>query len=363
MRQTGAMNPPIPDDATIQPASDPALLWHDDRPTPLIELPALARKANVGRVFAKLEGERPLGNFKVLGGMTAGLRALARAAGTTSPRGPGLRRDHRTSLPRLICASDGNHGLAVAAAAERAGARASIYLPHGVSPARAARIEARGGEIVWISGTYDDAVQAAAIAAAQGAGLLIPDTTSDPHDAVVKDVIAGYGLLTCELVAQLRDVMKEQPSHLFVQAGVGGLAAAMAIGLHDAMREPRRLLVVEPEAAGCVARALALGHPARIEGDLHTCADMLSCGLASAPALEVLLRHDARAILVGEDALQAAVGTLHSAGGPPSTPSGAAGLAGLLQVAAHPALRAGHRLDADSTVLLVISEGALDPRA
>jgi diaminopropionate ammonia-lyase len=76
----------------------------------------------------------------------------------------------------------------------------------------------------------------------------------------------------------------------------------------------------------------------------------------------VLLKHDARAILVGEAALQAAVGVLRSAGGPPSTPSGAAGLAGLLHVAAHPALRVGHRLNPDSTVLLVISEGALDPR-
>jgi diaminopropionate ammonia-lyase len=295
--------------------------------------------------------------------MVAGMRALARATGAAAPQDLGMQREHRASLPRLICASDGNHGLAVAAAAERAGARASIYLPHGVSHARAARIEARGGEIVWISGTYDDAVQAAAVAAAQGAGLLIPDTTSDPRDAVVADVIDGYGLLTRELVVQLRDVMKDRPSHLFVQAGVGGLAAAMAAGLHDAMREPCRLLVVEPETAGCVARALALGRPVRIEGDLHTCADMLSCGLASAPALEVLLRHDARAILVDEEALQAAVGLLRGAGGPPSTPSGAAGLAGLLHVAADPALRAGHRLDTGSTVLLVISEGALDPQA
>src|SRR5262249_56540991 len=119
---------------------DITTLWDDYRPTRLIELAALARRMQVGRVFVKAEGERPLGNFKVLGGMLAGLRALARA-------GAG-------SVPRLICASDGNHGLSVAAAARRGVAKAVIYLPAHVSRSRAARIEALGGEIIWISGTY-----------------------------------------------------------------------------------------------------------------------------------------------------------------------------------------------------------------
>lgn len=332
-------------------------IWEDYRPTRLIELPGLAQLTNVGRVFVKTEGERPLGNFKVLGGMVAGLRALARATGVATLQELSSNRIRRESLPRLICASDGNHGLSVAAAAQRAGAKASIYLPAGVSKVRAERIEALGGEIVWISGTYDDAVHDAAAAAARGEGLLIPDTTDDPNNVVVADVMAGYALLTRELAAQFRDEVKDRPGHLFVQAGVGGLAAAMADGLRDLMREPGRLLIVEPEAAACVARALAVGHPVLIPGDLHTSAEMLSCGLASAPALEVLKQHDARSVLVREDQLQTAVDTLRKAGGPDTTPSGAAGLAGLLHVAAHPKLRDEHQLASDSNVLLVVTEG------
>lgn len=334
-------------------------LFPDYRPSTLIELPRLAQLAGVGRVFVKAENERPLGNFKVLGGMHAGLSALARATGVATLQELSKNTPQAKALPRLICASAGNHGLAVAAAARHAGTHVSIYLPVGVSQTRAARIQAQGADIVWVEGTYDDAVLSAAAAATRGEGLLVPDTSDDPDDMVVRDVMAGYGLLTRELVAQLRDQVQDQPSHLFVQAGVGGLAAAMAQGLCHAMRERRTLLVVEPAAAACVARALeqAHPHPVRIEGALHTVAEMLSCGLASAPALPILLEHHAQSVLVDETRLQAAVGILSAAGGPQTTPSGATGLAGLLHVAADPLLRAKHHLDTSSSVLLIVTEG------
>lgn len=332
-------------------------LWPDYRPTPLIELPGLARLAEVGRIFVKVESERPLGNFKALGGMVAGLRALARAANAATLQDLCVARGDRMPLPRLICASDGNHGLAVAAAAQRAGAKASVYLPIGVSRARAERIEAIGGDIVWISGTYDDAVHEAASAAARGDGLLIADTTADPDDIVVKDVMAGYAVIAAELAVQLRDEMNDRPSHAFVQAGVGGLAAAMAEGLAEVMQAPARLLVVEPASAACVAVALMAGRPLRISGDLHTAAEMLSCGRVSAAALEILQRHRAESVVVGDNALRAAVSALQDAGGPDTTASGAAGLAGLLQVATRSELRTAHRLDRDSRVLLIVTEG------
>jgi diaminopropionate ammonia-lyase len=337
--------------------TDPTSLWEDYRPTRLVELPDLARLTRVGHVFVKAECERPLGNFKALGGMVAGLRALARAVGAKTVQE--LISHDPKALPRLICASDGNHGLAVAAAAKRAGARASIHLPASVAQVRADRIEALGGEVVRIHGTYDDAVRDAAAAAARGEGLLVPDTSTDPNDNVVKDVMDGYAVLTRELALQFHDEARARPSHLFVQAGVGGLAAAMAEGLRDLMRAPGRLLVVEPESAACMAHALATGRPVRIPGDLRTSATMLSCGLASAPALDVLQRHDARSVLVDEDRLQAAVNMLRAIGGPNTTPSGAAGLAGLLHVAANHPLRTEHRLDTGSTVLLVVTEGSL----
>jgi diaminopropionate ammonia-lyase len=327
------------------------------RPTSLLELPALAQRANVARVFVKAESERPLGNFKVLGGMFAGLRALARAAGGVSIREL-CSGSHRT-LPALICASDGNHGLAVAAAAKRAGTKAFIYLPTQVSPIRAQRIDVMGGEIVRIRGTYDDAVDEAARASARGDGLLISDTSSDADDAIVREVMAGYTLITRELSSQFRDALQTRPSHVFVQAGVGGLAAGIAQGLADFLRAPGKILTVEPESAACVARALEVGRPTRISADLHTAAEMLSCGIASAPAIEILLRHGAQAVVVPEEDLHRAVSEMRDASGPGTTPSGAAGLAGLLHVAEKSEMRALHQLGEDSTVLLIATEGPL----
>lgn len=339
--------------------ADPSALWSDYRPTPLLDFPALARLAGVARVFVKWEGARPLGNFKSLGGMFAGLRALARATGATSMDELQSLCSSAAKTPRLITASDGNHGLAVAAAARRAGAKASIYLPAGVNRARADRIEAVGGEIVWISGTYDEAVASAAAAAARGDGLLVPDTSPDPDDIAVRDVMAGYALMAREIVAQLREDVRDRPSHLFVQAGVGTLAAAMAEGLRDAMRDPGRIVVVEPEAAACVARALSAGRPELLAGELHTAAEMLACGLACASAVDILQRHDARAVAVDDQRLRSATSALRDFGGLDSTPSGAAGLAGLLHVAADAERAAAHRLDADSRVLLIVSEAAV----
>ena len=358
---------------------DPAALWDNYRPTTLLELSELARQLNVGRVFAKLENERPLGNFKAVGGMTAGLKALgghpAAAAPASQPREAHAsqpREVHASQpaaapashpvaapappgpMPTLICASEGNHGLSVAAAAARAGTKATIYLPSNANPIRADRIKAIGGEIHWIDGTYDDAVEAAAAAAARGEGLLIPDTSPDPNDPVVKDVMTGYGLISQELRSQL----PVRPTHLFVQAGVGGLASAVVDGLHDFMSAPHRILIVEPASAACVSQALAAGHPVLIPGSLHTSAEMLACGLASAPAIEILKQHNVHSLLVNEDHLQAAPVTLQTAGGPPTTPSGAAGLAGLLYACTDPAHRANHHLTPTSTVLLIITEAA-----
>lgn len=225
---------------------------------------------------------------------------------------------------------------------------------------RAERIEGTGGEIVWVSGTYDDAVNDAAAAAALGDGLLIPDTSDDPDDPAVADVMSGYGLIANELMTQLGTVSGDFPTHLFIQAGVGGLAAAMADGLRHVMKEPRKVIVVEPAAATCVAPALIAGRPVAISGDLHTAAEMLSCGLASAAAVRILRQHDAVSEVVSEDELHEGVRILRQTGGPATTPSGATGLAGLLHAARNPVLRGKHELDASSAVLLVISEGAAE---
>lgn len=317
-------------------------------PTPLLSLPLLAEQLQVSVVLVKAENCRPLGNFKSLGGSRAARLALARL--DVQPEEGGIDRV-------LICASDGNHGLSVAAAAQEAGVGARIYLPQHVPAERAARIADMGATIVWVQGTYDNAVLLAQSAAGRGEGILIADTTDDPGDIVVADVMAGYGVISDEIITQIDREKCPAPTHLFAQAGVGGFAAAMAEGLRPAMANPRKIIVVEPEKAACVAAGLADRKPVQIDGLLDTCADMLSCGTACAPALNILLRHQAVAVQVSEAALLDACNVMQRAGGPPTTPSGAAGLAGMIAACNSPGKRALLGLDDRSVVLLFVTEG------
>src|SRR5262249_21087087 len=140
-------------DARDEPPAALLAVWPCHAPAPLIALPRLATRCGVAKVVLKDEGLRPLGSFKALGGVYAGLRALARATGLPDIATLVAARRPRESLPALICASDGNHGLAVAAAAEFAGAAARVYLHGGVPPARAMRIAAHGAQSVRVGGT------------------------------------------------------------------------------------------------------------------------------------------------------------------------------------------------------------------
>jgi diaminopropionate ammonia-lyase len=324
-------------------------------PTPLISLPSLAAALGVGGVLTKDEGRRPLGSFKALGGVYAGLRSLVRASGLPVKKLLEPTDEART-LPRLVCASDGNHGLAVAAAARLAGAKASVFLPDIVPPARIARISDKGAEVIRVRGTYDEAVRAAVLAARQGDGLLVADTSDDADDPVVADVMAAYGVIAEEIRSGLAEGGHPPPTHVFVQAGVGGLAAAMAMGLEGALATPARIVVVEPEGAACVAAALAARAVVTVPGELQTSAEMLSCGEASAPALAVLMRYDVATIGVSEADLLAAPRFLKSAGGPATTPSGAAGLAGLIAARRDRLLARRFALDRQSRPLLIVTE-------
>jgi diaminopropionate ammonia-lyase len=325
-------------------------------PTPLVDLPRLAARLTIAQVLAKDEGRRILGSFKSLGGTYAGLRALARHA--RCEIGDLLDPERRPgAMPDLLCASDGNHGLAVAAAARFAGAGARIFLPRSVPVPRARRIEQQGAAVVRVDGTYDDAVDAAADEARRGRGILVADTTSDPSDEVVGDVMAGYGVIASEIRRKTEATGEARPTHLFVQAGVGGLAAAMADGLRGWMAPPATIVVVEPATTACVEAGLRSGRPVRLAGSLETSAEMLSCGEASAAALATLLRCGAKVVTVDEDALTDAPSILQQLGGPATTPSGAAGLAGLIHAASR--ARADLELEPSSRALVIITEAAL----
>ena len=326
--------------------------------TPLLDLPRLATRLGVAKLLAKDESRRMLGNFKSLGGTYAALRALARSVGLAEVEllAPACA---PKVLPTLVCASDGNHGLAVAAAARLAGTASHVFLHCGVPEGRAHRIAAHGAAITWVQGCYDDAVETAAAAALAGAGILVADTAADHTDPVIEDVMTGYSVIASEIRRQAERAGHHRPTHIFVQAGVGGLAAAMT-ALKPWMAGSADFIVVEPERAACVSAGIAAGRPVRVPLERATSAEMLACGQASTPALQLLRRHAARTMTVQEATLIESPSLLRAYGGPATTPSGAAGLAGLVN-----ALRSGRtasdfNLTAASRVLILITEADIE---
>ncbi len=322
----------------------------DYRVTPLHTLAGLARALDVEAVLVKDEAARfGHGGVKALGAPYALARLLA-----DEPR--------PAAACVAVAATDGNHGLALAWAASEAGCRARIFVGASVDEKRIARIRAVGGEIEMVAGTYDDAVLAAEAAARDAGVLLVTDTDYRGDLPVTRAIMAGYSMVASELAGQtdLRAV-----THVFLQCGVGGVAAAVVAGLRRTMGAALpKVVAVEPVRAACVLESLAAGRPVRVAGDLHTRMLGLSCGEPSLPAWQLLRDTAFAAMTVGEadarriqDALQAGVG-----GDRPLDcgDTGVAGIAGLCVAAEDGEARRHLGLDRESRVLLLNTEGAHD---
>ena len=336
------------------------------RPTPLHRLASLARTLGVGALWLKDESGRfGLGSFKALGGAYAVVHLLRERLGddvSIADVAAG-RAASRVRDMTACCATDGNHGLAVAWGAQRAGARCTVFLPRPVSEGRERAIRARGADIVRVAGSYDEAVEACAEEAERKGWLLVSDTSHAGGEEAPSRVMHGYAMLVDEIGGALAGAA---PTHLFVQAGVGGLAAAL-IGAfrQDFGSDSPKGVVVEPTSADCLYRSAAAGRPAPASGDLDTVMACLAAAEVSPLAWQVLER-GAFAFMALDDS--GAVDAMRRAaapadGDPPLVlgESGAASLAGLIAAAGDAAAREALGLDETSRALVIGSEGATDP--
>ena len=336
------------------------------RPTPLHRLDGLAGALGIETLWLKDESGRfGLGSFKALGGAYAVVHLLRERLGddvsiTDVAAG---RAAARASDMTVCCATDGNHGLAVAWGARRAGACCTVFLPGPVSEGRERAIAAQGADIVRIAGSYDEAVESCADEARARGWLLVSDTSHAGGDEAPSRVMHGY----CMLVDEIRAALAEAPpTHLFVQAGVGGLAAAV-IGAfrQDLGADSPRGVVVEPTDADCLYQSAVAGTPSPASGNLDTVMACLAAAEVSPLAWQVLAR-GAFAFMALDDA--GAVDVMRraaapTAGDPPLVlgESGAASLAGLIAAAGDASARDALGLSEASRVLVIGSEGATDP--
>jgi diaminopropionate ammonia-lyase len=338
-------------------------------PTPLVSLPGLATRLGVASLAVKDEGQRlGLRSFKALGGAYAVMslvleQAQARLGRALTPADLAAPEIRAVAAGMTVtAATDGNHGRSVAAGARIAGCGCVIFIHGGVSAARAEAIARFGAEVRRTEGSYDDSVREAAEVAAREGWTVVSDTSWEGYEDIPLTVMQGYTVMAGEAL----DRLAEPPTHLFLQAGVGGMAAAVAahaaavLGVHAPV-----VAVVEPARAACLFASAQAGRAVEIPHGEPTVMGMLECCAPSPIAWEVLAPLAAGFVTLEEEEAPAAMKRLaFPERGDPAIvagESGCTGLAGLMQCLADPAARAALKLGPDARILLFNSEGATDP--
>lgn len=343
--------------------------WPTYAPSPLHSLNKLAEKLGVASVHYKDEGVRfGLGSFKALGGSYAVMRLAAvwlrdRGHGSVS-LGDIRSGKHAEALKDLTVtsATDGNHGRSVAWGAQMAGCGCVIFIHAEVSEGRKSAMEAFGAEVRRIAGDYDESLKVCDNAAETNGWFVVSDTSYPGYMDIPRDVMAGYTVMASEIMEQA----SEPPTHVFLQAGVGGFAASMVARFWQRLGADKpKSVIVEPELAACALESARLDRPATVSIREETMMAGLSCGEMSLVAWPILSGGVSDYLTIGEEGVAPAMRLLASgdAGGGKivAGESGVAGLVGLIGAASDPALRARLGLGPESRVLVFGCEGATDP--
>ena len=281
-------------------------------------------------VLAKDETDRMgLGAFKALGAPYAVARILddkwraqSGSSDLNTPQAQAF-----IASQTFVCASAGNHGIGVASGARDAGAKARIHLAETVPESFADRLRALGATVVRSGPVYEDSVAAATKDAETSGDILLADGTWPGYTEIPKWVMEGYCVIAEELRAEF-EISGAWPTHVYLQAGVGGLAAAMAHMIRLNWAVQPELVVVEPQAATCLQDSHRAGQPTQATGP-ESNMGRLDCKDPSIVAWAVLERCDVRyAVLTEEEG--AAAARQVTALGIPTTPSGAAGYGAIL---------------------------------
>jgi diaminopropionate ammonia-lyase len=369
-------------------------------PTPLTEVPALARELGAGRVFVKDESSRlGLPAFKVLGASWAVHQLLtdspadepALPSKPVMPASPDALATLRAAAARrpsltFVTATDGNHGRAVARMARLTGTPARVFVPAVTDPATRAAILSEGAKVTQIDGTYDEAVAAARQWAESHPGAaLVQDTAWPGYEQVPRWIVEGYSTLFAELDAQLTAAGAGLPALVAVPVGVGSLAQAAVMryrahggqgdvtaegwlgrGQNSAPGQPSSItavLSVEPDTAACLLASLRAGRPTTIP-TANTIMAGLNCGTISSIAWPYFSSGLDAAVAVTDDAARRAAADL-AAAGISSGPSGASSVAGAraaLTGSGSEERRAAVGVDPASVIVLLSTEAAHPPQ-
>lgn len=262
-------------------------------PTPLAKLPETAKALGIGEIYVKDESHRfGLNAFKVLGGSYAMGHYLAEKLGKPlSETGYEVLTAPETKKAlgdiTFITATDGNHGRGVAWTANTLGQKSVVHMPRGSAAERLHNIRAAGAEADIIDGNYDDAVRLSRKEAKENGWVIVQDTSWEGYEEIPGHIMQGY----CTMALEAYEQLPQKPTHIFLQAGVGSMAAAIAAFFASVYGEDRpKIVIVEPNNADCFYRTAAAndGQLHIVTGDMKTIMAGLACGEPCHLAWEIL---------------------------------------------------------------------------
>jgi len=305
--------------------------------TPLADV---SDAAPVGALWVKDERKRMgLGSFKALGAAYV----IARQAWDASVGAPGA----ESLVGRtFVTASAGNHGMSVAAGARVFGAQSVVYIAETVPESFAERLAVRGATVVREGADYAASMAGAAKAAEAHGWTLLSDSSWDGYAELPHILMEGYLQMAAEAARQC----PAEPTHVMLQAGVGGLAGAVAAYVREVWGDGPQIVVVEPTAAPALQASIEAGKAVVADGP-DSIMGRLDCKEPSLIALNGLARDADVFLTLSDDAVNACLGAM-AALGLETTASGGAGLAAVLDDAARSALG----LDETARVLCFLSE-------
>ena len=328
--------------------------------TPLIELKNFK---GVRSIFIKDESQRfGLKAFKGLGGVWAIYTVISRELGLNNPTLEEIFR-HRDELSKMtfITTTDGNHGKGVSWAAGLFGCKSYVYMPKGTVEVRAQAVRDAGSATVEITDMlYDDCVKFTAQLARKNHWHLIQDTSWDGYEEIPAQIMLGYSTLAYEALEQMN---YQRPTHIFLQAGVGSMAGAIAAVFAEVFKDnPPRITIVEPTEVACFYETMRIGDGKIYSstGNNQTMMAGLNCATPCELAWKILRRYAADTATISDDIAADAMRTLAKQ----KIISGESGCAGFALANAaldSPELRRALELDDDSIIFAINTEGDTDP--
>ena len=318
--------------------------WQKYQPTPLESLNKLSNELKLKNIFYKDESKRfGLKSFKALGGAYA-VEKITKG-----------KKDVIVST-----ATAGNHGKSVAWGAKNLGLNCKIFISENVSETRAEEMRNLNAEVIRVKGNYEDSLNFCKEESKKNNWEIIQDVAWPDYELVPKLTMAGYSTIIKEISVQTNNYI----THIFLQAGVGGMAAGLVAGVAHYFKKVPKIIIVEPENANCVMQSIENNAPTSVDIKKESIMGGMSCGEVSLVPWQILKNSVNNCVSVSDKFVSQTIAMLADKvlsdisieGGECSTP----GITSLISCCNNDETKSALEINENSNILLIGCEGSAD---